>query len=123
GRFPSHRRASRPHRPTLDEVPALPERRPMADTRDPSSISPKTDWTAAPAYVWTGAKARAVPRIVAPRLELLRGIDRQKAAAAENVLRLARRHAAQDMLPRGARGMGKSAPVRAAVGAARRAGP
>jgi predicted AAA+ superfamily ATPase len=95
----------------------------MPDTRDPSSISSKTDWTAAPAYVWTGAKARAVPRIGAPRLELLRGIDRQKAAAAENVLRLARGHAAHDMLLWGARGMGKSALVRAAVVAAQEAEP
>jgi len=81
------------------------------------------DWLAAPAYVWTGASARAVPRIEAPRLELLRGIHRQKAAAAENVLRLARGHAAHDMLLWGARGMGKSALVRAAVLAAQQAEP
>ena len=76
------------------------------------------DWTAAPAYVWDQAEARPVARLEAPRLELLRGIDQQKAAAAENVLRLARGHAAHDMLLWGARGMGKSALVRAAVAAA-----
>ena len=81
------------------------------------------DWLAVPAYVWDHATARAVPRIEAPRLELLRGIDRQKAAAAENVLRLARGHAAHDMLLWGARGMGKSALVRSAVRAAQDAEP
>ena len=81
------------------------------------------DWTAAPAYVWDQAEARPVARLEAPRLELLRGIDRQKAAAAENVLRLARGHAAHDMLLWGARGMGKSALVRSAVLAAQDAEP
>jgi predicted AAA+ superfamily ATPase len=81
------------------------------------------DWQAAPAYVWDHAAARAVPRIEAPRLELLRGIEQQKAAAAENVLRLARGHAAHDMLLWGARGMGKSALVRSAVLAAQWAEP
>jgi hypothetical protein len=80
-------------------------------------------WHSAPAYVWEGATARAVPRIDAPRLELLRGIDQQKAAAAENVLRLARGAAAHDMLLWGARGMGKSALVRSAVRAAQDAEP
>ena len=85
--------------------------------------SSTTDWALAPAYVWDGPAARAVPRIDAPRLELLRGIDRQKAAVAENVLRLARGHAAHDMLLWGARGMGKSALVRAAVREAQAAEP
>ena len=83
----------------------------------------QADWTTAPAYVWDRAEARAVPRIEAPRLELLRGLDQQKAAAAENVLRLARGHAAHDMLLWGARGMGKSALVRSAVLAAQDAEP
>ena len=81
------------------------------------------DWTAAPAYVWDQAEARPVARLEAPRLELLRGIDQQKAAAAENVLRLARGHAAHDRLLWGARGMGKSALVRSAVLAAQAAEP
>ncbi len=81
------------------------------------------DWQAAPAYVWDRAAGRPVPRIDAPRLELLRGIDQQKTAAAENVLRLARGHAAHDMLLWGARGMGKSALVRSAVLAAQQAEP
>ena len=78
-----------------------------------------TDWNAAPAYVWTGSGgARAVAAIDAPRLDLLQGIDRQKQAARDNVARLAAGHAAHDMLLWGARGMGKSALVRAAVAAA-----
>jgi predicted AAA+ superfamily ATPase len=83
-----------------------------------------TDWTSAPAYVWDGPHgARAVARIEAPRLELLRGVERQKVAVAENVLRLAHGHAAHDMLLWGARGMGKSALVRAAVREAQAAEP
>jgi predicted AAA+ superfamily ATPase len=84
---------------------------------------PATDWLAFPAYVWTGHGARAVAAIEAPRLELLRGIDRQKHAAAENVARLATGYAAHDMLLWGARGMGKSALVRAAVLAAQESEP
>lgn len=76
------------------------------------------DWTAAPAYVWDGSTARAVPRIEAPSLDQLIGIDRQKASVAENVARLASGSAAHDMLLWGARGMGKSALVRAATVAA-----
>jgi uncharacterized protein len=48
----------------------------------------------------------------------LRGIDAQKALVAENVSRHAAGHAAHDMLLWGARGMGKSALLRAAVIAA-----
>ena len=83
----------------------------------------RTDWMSAPAYVWEGTRARPVARLEAPRLELLRGIERQKAAAAENVLRHARGHAAHDMLLWGARGMGKSALVRSAILAAQEAEP
>ncbi|WP_423141336.1 DUF815 domain-containing protein [Parablastomonas sp. CN1-191] len=80
-------------------------------------------WDGAPAYVWDGEAARDVPGLTAPPLALLRGIDAQKAAVAENVLRHARGHAAHDMLLWGARGMGKSALVRAAVLAAQEAAP
>ena len=77
-----------------------------------------TDWLGSPAYVWTGADARAVSRIEAPPLELLRGVDAQKQAVTANVLRHARGHAAHDMLLWGARGAGKSALLRAATVAA-----
>ncbi|WP_120716852.1 DUF815 domain-containing protein [Tsuneonella amylolytica] len=80
--------------------------------------APPVDWTAAPAYVWDGAAARPVPAIEAPALDQLRGIDRQKDTVVGNVARLAAGHAAHDMLLWGARGMGKSALVRAASRAA-----
>ena len=57
-----------------------PARDPLARIADalerliPPSIPP-IDWLAAPAYVWDAAGARAVERIHAPKLELLRGID------------------------------------------------
>ena len=75
------------------------------------------DWRGAPAYVWDGS-ARAVAAISAPSLDLLRGIDAQKELVRGNVARLARGHAAHDMLLWGSRGMGKSAVVRASVVAA-----
>lgn len=81
-----------------------------------------TGWTMHPAYVWDGSSARGIERIEAPALDQLIGIDRQKAQVAENVVRLAKRAAAHDMLLWGARGMGKSALVRAATVAAQRAG-
>jgi predicted AAA+ superfamily ATPase len=80
-------------------------------------------WAIAPAFVWDGTAARAVPTLAAPPLDLLRGIDAQKAAVADNVLRHARGHAAHDMLLWGSRGMGKSALVRAATVAAQGAVP
>ncbi|MCT2557853.1 ATP-binding protein [Tsuneonella sp. YG55] len=76
------------------------------------------DWASAPAYVWTGLTARPVERIEAPALDQLKGIERQKQAVAQNVARLAAGAAAHDMLLWGARGMGKSALVRAATVAA-----
>jgi uncharacterized protein len=76
------------------------------------------DWLSAPAYVWDGQAARSVARLEAPTLDLLRGIEAQKAIVAANVERHAKHHAAHDMLLWGARGMGKSALVRAAVLAA-----
>lgn len=81
-----------------------------------------TDWGAAPAYVWDGT-ARAVDRLVAPPLDLLQGIDAQKAVVTANIQRLAAGHAAHDMLLWGSRGMGKSALLRAGVSAAQAADP
>jgi predicted AAA+ superfamily ATPase len=88
----------------------------------PAPASP-TDWLSAPAYLWTGNEGRPIARIDAPPLRLLKGIDRQKQEVHENVARLAASAAAHDMLLWGARGMGKSALVRAAVGAAQEAAP
>jgi hypothetical protein len=76
---------------------------------------PPTDWRAHPAYVWEGEHARAVLVLDALPLAALRGIDAQKAALRGNCARLAAGAAAHDVLLWGARGMGKSALVRAAV--------
>jgi predicted AAA+ superfamily ATPase len=78
-------------------------------------MTDQADWVRAPAYVWTGHAARPVERIDAPALALLQGIDRQKQAVTENVRRHASGAAAHDMLLWGARGMGKSALLRAAA--------
>ncbi len=77
-------------------------------------------WQSYPAYVWEGRLARGVPHIHAPALELLRGIDAQKALVTANVARLAKGHAAHDMLLWGSRGMGKSALLRASIAAAQK---
>ena len=81
----------------------------------PAAMS--SDWLSAPAYVWDQSP-RAVMQISAPPLALLRGIDAQKASVTANVARHAAGFAAHDMLLWGARGMGKSALLRAAVVAA-----
>jgi predicted AAA+ superfamily ATPase len=81
------------------------------------------DWHGSPAYVWDNRGARAVAQLVAPPLALLRGIDAQKEAVVANVQRHAAGHAAHDMLLWGARGMGKSALLRAAIATAQAGDP
>lgn len=107
----------------MNDIPMLLER--MADALErlapPAAIKP--DWITNPAYVWAGSDARPVMQLVAPPLRLICGVDAQKAAVVENVNRLARGAASHDMLLWGARGMGKSALVRAAVLAAQGAHP
>jgi predicted AAA+ superfamily ATPase len=78
-------------------------------------LLPPTDWSASPAYVWSGATVLAVPDLQAIALDRLVGIDAQKASFTENVRRHAAGLAAHDALLWGARGMGKSALVKAAV--------
>lgn len=89
----------------------------IADALERLAPSPPkpVDWLAHPAYVWDGDTARGVVRLEAPDLSLMRGIDAQKEAVTGNVRRLAAGAAAHDMLLWGARGMGKSALLRAAV--------
>jgi hypothetical protein len=84
---------------------------------------PPVDWLSAPAYVWEGDRARAVPVLDALPLYGLHGIDAQKAALHANCARLAQGAAAHDVLLWGARGMGKSALVRACVAAVQRETP
>lgn len=81
------------------------------------------DWNTAPAYVWDQTGARPVAALAAPALTQLKGIDAQKALVTANVTRLAAGHAAHDMLLWGARGMGKSALLRASVIAAQALDP
>ena len=82
----------------------------------PSPAAP--DWLGDPAYLWDGTAARGIASLIAPPLALLRGIEQQKEFVTVNVTRQAQGHAAHDMLLWGARGMGKSALIRAAVVAA-----
>lgn len=77
--------------------------------------APPTDWLAAPAYVWEGERGRSVPVIDALPLSGLHGIEAQKVALRNLCHRLASGAAAHDALLWGARGMGKSALVRACV--------
>ncbi|WP_068070820.1 ATP-binding protein [Novosphingobium lentum] len=88
----------------------------------PPPVAP-VDWLAHPAYVWDGSSARGVARLDAPPLALMQGIAAQKQSVAENVTRLASGAAAHDMLLWGARGMGKSALLRAAIVAAQAEAP
>lgn len=75
------------------------------------------DPLAHPAYIWRGG-VLAPARAFAPLpLDLLSGVEAQKAALVENARRLAAGHAAHDVLLWGARGAGKSALVKASVGA------
>ena len=91
----------------------------IAAALDPARAAaapPPTDWLAHPAYIWEGEQARGVAVLDALPLAQLRGIDAQKVArCATNCARLASGAAAHDVLLWGARGMGKSALVRAAV--------
>lgn len=76
---------------------------------------PPADPRTHPAYVWRSA-ALAPARAFAPLpLDMMIGVDRQKQALVANLDRLARGHAAHDVLLWGARGTGKSALVKSAV--------
>ena len=79
----------------------------------PVVAPPSTD---APAYIWNG-KALVAAHFAPLSIDLLTGIDDQKARLLDNTRRLAGGHAAHDALLWGSRGMGKSALVKACVGA------
>ncbi|MCL4672954.1 MAG: DUF815 domain-containing protein [Sphingomonadaceae bacterium] len=100
----------------------------MADKADPleriaaalerlagAATPARADWLSAPAYVWSSEGARAVAAIEAPPLDVLQGIDAQRDAVIANLRRHAMGAAAHDMFLWGARGMGKSALLRAAA--------
>jgi uncharacterized protein len=81
-------------------------------------VPPRGD---APAYVWHNGALNDAAFDALP-LHLLTGIDAQKAAVLDSVRRHARGFAAHDILLWGARGMGKSALVKATVAAVARDG-
>jgi predicted AAA+ superfamily ATPase len=101
----------------VDESRALLERIAAALERIAPPAPRPTDWRGAPAYRWDGEAAHPVAQPDALPLDRLRGVDEQKRAVLENLTRLAGGAAAHDMLLWGARGMGKSALVRASVAA------
>lgn len=76
----------------------------------------------APAYLWRGAGLLEARHFAPLPLDLLTGIDAQKAILLENARRLAAGHAAHDVLLWGAKGTGKSALVKSVVGAIRAQG-
>ena len=74
------------------------------------------DPLAHPAYAWRDERLVAIEAAAVP-LNRLVGIDRQRDVLLVNLTRLARGHAAHDVLLWGARGSGKSALAKAAVAA------
>lgn len=79
--------------------------------------APSADPRAAAAYIWRGDALAAARHFVPLPLDLLTGIEAQKATLCDNARRLARGHAAHDVLLWGAKGTGKSALVKSVVGA------
>ncbi|MEH3159117.1 MAG: ATP-binding protein [Sphingomonas taxi] len=80
------------------------------------------DATRHPAYVWRDGALVAARAFAPLPLDLLVRVDKQKDALVENLRRLAAGAAAQDVLLWGARGTGKSALVKAAIGAVQQEG-
>jgi len=77
--------------------------------------APSADPLVHAAYTWAGSGLAAVRAPSSAPLDLLTGIDAQKAALVDNLGRLAAGHAAHDVLLWGARGTGKSALVASAA--------
>jgi len=78
---------------------------------------PAADPLAQPAYLWGDGVLRAARAWAPLPPDALVGIDAQRDALVANLSRLAAGHPAHDVLLWGARGTGKSALVKAAVGA------
>jgi uncharacterized protein len=75
-----------------------------------------------PAFLWRGGHLSPATHFAPVPLDLLTGIDAQKATLLANALRLANGHAAHDVLLWGAKGTGKSALVKSVVGEALKIG-
>lgn len=99
----------------LDRIAAAMER--LAPP-PPASADP----LAHPAYIWRDGALVAARAFAPLPLALLQGAEAQKAALLANLTRLADELPAQDALLWGARGTGKSALVKATVGAVQAAG-
>jgi predicted AAA+ superfamily ATPase len=79
----------------------------------PQSADPRTH----PAYVWRDGAFQAARSFAPMPVDLLEGMEAQKTSVLGNMRRLAQGLPAHDVLLWGARGTGKSALVKAAVGA------
>jgi predicted AAA+ superfamily ATPase len=90
----------------------------IADALDRIAPAPATpaDPMTYPAYLWHGAGLQPARQFNPLPLRMLRGIDAQKDAVRTNLAKLSMGHAAHDVLLWGARGTGKSALVKSAVG-------
>ncbi|MDP9095059.1 MAG: ATP-binding protein [Pseudomonadota bacterium] len=89
----------------------------------PPAVPP--DLAIADAFVWRPEERRlvAVTAVSAVGIEMLHGVDRQKALVLDNTMRFAAGLPANNAMLWGARGMGKSSLVKAAHAAANRAHP
>ena len=90
----------------------------IADALERLSPVPSTssDIGSGAAFHWTGKTIEAIANFVPIELDMLTGIDDQKAQLLENSRRLANGFAAHDVLLWGSRGMGKSALAKSVVG-------
>ena len=99
----------------------------IADALDRLAPRPpaRVDLAGADAFVWQAEASRLdpVPQVSRVAIELLRGIERQKALLFDNTLRFARGLPANNAMLWGARGMGKSSLVKAAHSAATEQAP
>lgn len=95
----------------------------IADALERLSPVPPTsaDISSGPAFHWTGQTIEAITRFAPIALDMLTGIDDQKARLLDNSKRLANGFAAHDVLLWGSRGMGKSALAKSVVGELHRA--
>src|SRR4051794_21592185 len=89
----------------------------IADALDRLAPPPpaKIDLSTADAFVWQAETARLypVPEVSRVAIDLLQGIERQKALLLDNTLRFAHGFPANNAMLWGARGMGKSSLVKA----------
>ncbi len=77
--------------------------------------SSSADISSGPAFHWAGDTIQAIENFAPIALDLLTGIDDQKARLLENSKRLASGFAAHDVLLWGSRGMGKSALAKSVI--------